>query len=482
MSKLYGLIPAAGKGTRARPYTTMIPKCMLDINGAPLILRNIAIMRDDLGITDIVIVVGYLGEHIRKFLGDGSQYNVSITYVKNDNLEKGLAYSILLAKPYIDDHCVVILSDEYYINSNHKDLVQTGFREAMVTCATMRADDQELIKKNYAVDVHGQKVVQLIEKPKSVKNDLMGLGTFVLSPDFFVYLEKAFDGVDYIEFVSLINAMCDEGGDVRAFELHGEYININDRDSLNLANIHERSAMYDKSTISLLIYSEGDEQDVAFAVNRYRTLDFIDHFYLILPHNNSIEPIVGQLDVEVIKCPREINQYGEMQKYALEQVAGDILILCDADYSFPNRDIRKLLAYLREADMVIGTRTTRQLIEQGSKMKGIVRLANIQLAKLLEVLWWNFEARFTDTQCVFRVIWRQSFDLIKADLNCKGGEFGTEMIIALLEKRRRIIEIPVNYQNRPGSASRKYHTFRTYFSILFLILRKRGQRLLAGRS
>jgi UDP-N-acetylglucosamine diphosphorylase / glucose-1-phosphate thymidylyltransferase / UDP-N-acetylgalactosamine diphosphorylase / glucosamine-1-phosphate N-acetyltransferase / galactosamine-1-phosphate N-acetyltransferase len=117
------------------------------------------------------------------------------------------------------------------------------------------------------------------------------------------------------------------------------------------------------------------------------------------------------------------------------------------------------------------------LIEQGSNMRGIVRLANIQLAKLLEILWWNFEGRFTDTQCVFRAIWRQSFDLIASDLKCKGGEFNTEMIIELLQKRRRIIEIPVNYQNRPGSAFRKYQNVRTYFSILFLMLSRKARHV-----
>ncbi|MCI5139284.1 MAG: nucleotidyl transferase, partial [Candidatus Electrothrix sp. AR1] len=35
MKKLYGLIPAAGKGTRARPFTSALPKSMLDINGVP---------------------------------------------------------------------------------------------------------------------------------------------------------------------------------------------------------------------------------------------------------------------------------------------------------------------------------------------------------------------------------------------------------------------------------------------------------------
>jgi len=45
MEQLVGLIPAAGRGVRARPFTKSIPKSMLEINGTPNLQKNIEIMR-----------------------------------------------------------------------------------------------------------------------------------------------------------------------------------------------------------------------------------------------------------------------------------------------------------------------------------------------------------------------------------------------------------------------------------------------------
>ena len=73
----------------------------------------------------------------------------------------------------------------------------------------------------------------------------------------------------------------------------------------------------------------------------------------------------------------------------MELASEDIIILTEADYSFLSRDVDKLLTYIPESDMVIGTRTTRQLIKQGSTMRGLVRFANAFLGRVVEILWWN---------------------------------------------------------------------------------------------
>ena len=54
---LRGLIPAAGEGVRAYPATRFLPKVLLEIAGKPVIVRNIEIMRDQLGVQDRKSVV-----------------------------------------------------------------------------------------------------------------------------------------------------------------------------------------------------------------------------------------------------------------------------------------------------------------------------------------------------------------------------------------------------------------------------------------
>jgi len=54
MSDLIGLIPAAGRGVRAYPFTTTVPKLMLEVDGVPLLQRNLELMRDHLAIRGVV--------------------------------------------------------------------------------------------------------------------------------------------------------------------------------------------------------------------------------------------------------------------------------------------------------------------------------------------------------------------------------------------------------------------------------------------
>lgn len=486
MNTLQGLIPAAGKGVRARPYTHETHKGMLDINGTPNIERIIAIMRDQLGIEKIIIVIGFLGDSIKQYFGDGSQFGVDIQYVENNELDKGLAWSIYLAhEKVLAEHFCIMLCDECYINSNHERLLEYTEQAYTVTCGGLPVDDNSLIRRNYVIylDNEGQ-IVQLEEKPEVITSDIMGSGTFLCRRELFGKLKEAFDRSDsgYVEFVTFLNELHQQGNRLGYFQIEGTYVNINDRDSLYLAKYHERNRDFSKRSVGLIIYSEGNEENVTFTIQRYAELGVFNSITVVLPDDNSISEVVNESGARLIICPPHLRLYGEKLKYAMSQSEDEIIVLTEADYSFSSRDVEKLMAYMPEADMVIGTRTTRQLIEQGSSMRGLVRFANALLGRVLEFLWWNRRARFTDIGCTFRAIWKSSFDTIKDDLTSPGPEFGAEMMIALLNRHQRVIEIPVNYFNRSQSMQRKYQTVSTFMRITGLLIFRRLVRLGRKRS
>lgn len=474
MEKLYGLIPAAGMGTRARPYTEGLPKSMLEINGEPNLQRTLKLMRDQLAITDIVIVIGYFGEVIKKYFGDGSQLGIRIHYVENTDLDKGLAWSVFLGRQYIDDYFCVILSDECYVHSNHSAVLELPYRDSLATCFIKEVDDTALIKKNYSVEIQGNTIQQLIEKPEHVDNDILGCGTFIFSPEIFPALEKAYAKTpDYVEFLTFLNGLCCRGMRFVPFWLSGSYVNINDRDSLRQANYHERSQSFTSASKALLIYSEGHEENICFTIKRYQKQRQINAIYLLVPHDNTIADKATALGVSVVVCPAGVDLYGEKLRYAIAQVESDIILLTEADYAFPSRDIDKLLAYLPEADLVMGTRTSRQLMEQGVDLEGAVRLANICIAKLVEVLWWHFEGRFSDVGCTFRAFWKSSYNRAANNCSAIGPEFSVEMMIAFLEQRMRVLEIPVNYRNVSRALYARYRNRTTFFRFLGLVFKKR---------
>ncbi|MGW8193934.1 MAG: nucleotidyltransferase family protein, partial [Desulforhopalus sp.] len=475
MAGLVGLIPAAGKGVRARPYTSLVPKGMLQVDGTPNLERLICHMRDQLKIKEIYMTVGYLSHVIKDYFGDGSKFGVRLHYVHNNELDKGLAWSILLAGRRITGTCCVMLSDECYIGADHSSLLDFPFNEGLVTCGVMRVDDTRLIRQNYSVNRRGKNVLRLVEKPRVVDNNLLGLGTFVLTPDFFSRLEEAFEHSqdNYVEFVTFVDSLCEQEAGVLCFEMGGIYVNINNRDSLNLARYYARNRTFTDNRVSLLLYSEGVEDTIDLNINRYRKNSAIDEIYVVLPQQNSIKEKVLATGAKVIMCPAAIDLYGEKIIHALDNMPGDIFVLAEADYSFPEHDVNKLLEYLKEADMVIGTRTTRQLIEQGSDMTGLVRMANVILAKFMELLWWRREVRLTDVGCTLRALWRSSYTDMRERLSGRGPELLSEMVIETLNDRKRVIEIPVNYYNQSMALNKKYRNRKTFLSILLMIARKK---------
>lgn len=236
-SPLVGIIPAAGSGIRARPYTYEQHKGMFLIDGKPNIGRLIENMRDNMGIEEIVIILGYMPETIENHFGDGSEFGVRINYVENHHLDKGWAWSVLLAKPFLAGrHGCVMLADEFYLDSNHGELAQFDFGPYSAVCTVKSVSDPELIKKNFSVERDGARVIRLVENPVAVPNDLLGMATFIIDANVLQLLEEAYDGGrPNIEFVNFIDDLIREGHQVAAFELSGDYVNLNDVASLEAA-------------------------------------------------------------------------------------------------------------------------------------------------------------------------------------------------------------------------------------------------------
>jgi glycosyltransferase involved in cell wall biosynthesis len=174
---------------------------------------------------------------------------------------------------------------------------------------------------------------------------------------------------------------------------------------------------------------------------------------------------------------RPLRGYGDALRQGMDAATGDILVLVEADATFRAKDLGKLLEYLKDADMVIGTRTTRQLIEQGANMDGLLRWGNVVVGKLIEGLWWDREPRFTDVGCTYRAIWRDAYAKIREYLTRDDAAFSPEMMIEMLRVQGRVIEVPVSYYRRRGGASKhsanRWHSARTGMRMLRLILSKR---------
>lgn len=105
------IIIAGGKGERLRPLTNKIPKPMIKINGKPILEHTINLLKKH-GIKDIVIALCYLPDKITSYFGDGSKFNVKISYIfeKSEN-PMGTAGAILPAHKLIRGTFIVTYAD-----------------------------------------------------------------------------------------------------------------------------------------------------------------------------------------------------------------------------------------------------------------------------------------------------------------------------------------------------------------------------------
>ena len=106
-------------------------------------------MRDQLQIEDIYLVVGHLADVITAYFKDGSWLGVRLHYLVNTELDRGLAWSVLLGGRELKAPGCVMLSDECYIATNHSELLDFPYGNALVTCAITSTDDRKLISQNY---------------------------------------------------------------------------------------------------------------------------------------------------------------------------------------------------------------------------------------------------------------------------------------------------------------------------------------------
>ena len=115
------MILAAGRGERMRPLTDHTPKALVPVAGKPLIVHHLEKL-SKINIKNIVINISYLAENIREALGDGSQFDVNITYsYEPEALETGggiyQALSLLGSDPFL------VISSDIYTDYDFKNLL-----------------------------------------------------------------------------------------------------------------------------------------------------------------------------------------------------------------------------------------------------------------------------------------------------------------------------------------------------------------------
>lgn len=105
MNTVKAIILAAGRSSRLYPITLEKPKCLLELGGKPIIQWQIETLRK-IGISDIVVVVGYKKEVIMDQVGDEVRYRTYEDFSKTNNL-----HTLHHVRDELDQDCLILFSD-----------------------------------------------------------------------------------------------------------------------------------------------------------------------------------------------------------------------------------------------------------------------------------------------------------------------------------------------------------------------------------
>ena len=105
-------ILAGGLATRLRPVTETIPKALIEVAGEPFLAHQLRLLRRH-GFERVVLCVGYLGEQIQAFAGDGRAFGLQVEYSFDGPQLLGTAGALRRALPMLGDAFAVIYGDSY---------------------------------------------------------------------------------------------------------------------------------------------------------------------------------------------------------------------------------------------------------------------------------------------------------------------------------------------------------------------------------
>lgn len=183
------IIPVAGKGTRLRPHTLLIPKTLINVADRKIIDYIMSIV-SGVEVEEYIFIVGHLGELVENYMRKAYP-KVNKRFVYQDN-PKGLAHAISLAKGYLSsmDEVLIILGDLIFFTDVRKVMLETEKGEHRI--GVINVEDPH----RYGVVIlekDGKYIREMVEKPSKPISNLAISGIY-----YFSRAKPLIDAVEYI--------------------------------------------------------------------------------------------------------------------------------------------------------------------------------------------------------------------------------------------------------------------------------------------
>jgi dTDP-glucose pyrophosphorylase len=229
------VVLAAGRGTRMRELTADLPKPMIAVRGKPVLQHIVEGLRDA-GIREFLIVVGYRGDTVRNFLGDGLRNNIAIQYA-TQTVQDGTGRVVDLARDFVRASPFLVSYGDILVDpTNYKRVVDLSNDVEALISVTQGED----VSKGGAVFVNEKmEVIDICEKaqPGKLTTRWYNAGIYVFRPTIFEFTaDLQLSPRGEYELTDAIRALAQSGKKVRALELTGNWADVRDPEILAQLN------------------------------------------------------------------------------------------------------------------------------------------------------------------------------------------------------------------------------------------------------
>ena len=198
------LILTGGTGRNLVPFSSSRPKAMAVVGNGPLLARTMAHLRE-VGVADVIAVLGQTGAKIQSTFGDGDEIGVHITYVEQQS-QGGIADAILGARSrFIPGEYFILVYGDIVTSANlfHQALQSFNSFKGPVACVCLPGPPTGRYGNVY---LSGTRITRIVEKPATAGlGNYVLAGVFVLPVEVFALLEQSGGDMEKV-FANLVRS------------------------------------------------------------------------------------------------------------------------------------------------------------------------------------------------------------------------------------------------------------------------------------
>jgi len=213
------IIPLAGKGTRLRPHTHLVPKPMLKIAGKPVMAYILEDLEKLGGVDQVIYITGHLKEKVEQYAK--TQFSLPAVFVEQV-VQDGTAGAVKLAQPYVDQDVLIIFVDTIF--ETDLSVIKTTDADGIIWVKEV----EDYQRFGVVVTDKDGNMTKIVEKPSTPISKRANIGLYYVKNWKLLY-----EGIDYVlsqpknkgewYLTDAFQYMIDKGAKLKVVDVEGWY-------------------------------------------------------------------------------------------------------------------------------------------------------------------------------------------------------------------------------------------------------------------